>query len=135
MATMIRPLHDRVIIKRLDEEEQVRGGIIIPVIIYLTRERVEPDNSSSCFAPLSQSRNRSLPDRAWLTLSDLVRRRVGLREWLSGSFQSNIYWSSLARRSVNTTCRQNAQKPSGTRFAPNSRSCTKVFPSQKQNLD
>jgi len=30
MATMIRPLHDRVIIKRLDEEEQVRGGIIIP---------------------------------------------------------------------------------------------------------
>ena len=30
MATMIRPLHDRVIIKRLDEAEQVRGGIIIP---------------------------------------------------------------------------------------------------------
>src|SRR5438094_8745916 len=30
MATMIRPLHDRVIIKRLDEAEQKRGGIIIP---------------------------------------------------------------------------------------------------------
>ena len=30
MATMIRPLHDRVIIKRLDEKEQNRGGIIIP---------------------------------------------------------------------------------------------------------
>src|SRR5437016_4927507 len=30
MATMIRPLHDRVIIKRLNEEEQMRGGIIIP---------------------------------------------------------------------------------------------------------
>ena len=30
MATMIRPLHDRVIIKRLDEDEQMRGGIIIP---------------------------------------------------------------------------------------------------------
>src|ERR1700757_1336366 len=30
MATMIRPLHDRVIIKRLDEAEQARGGIIIP---------------------------------------------------------------------------------------------------------
>jgi chaperonin GroES len=30
MATTIRPLHDRVIIKRLDEEEQVRGGLIIP---------------------------------------------------------------------------------------------------------
>src|SRR5437016_83028 len=30
MATTIRPLHDRVIIKRLDEEEQVSGGIIIP---------------------------------------------------------------------------------------------------------
>src|SRR6266705_5565978 len=30
MATMIRPLHDRVIIKRLDEAEQRRGGIIIP---------------------------------------------------------------------------------------------------------
>jgi chaperonin GroES len=27
---MIRPLHDRVIIKRLDEQEQLRGGIIIP---------------------------------------------------------------------------------------------------------
>src|SRR5204863_9012197 len=30
MATIIRPLHDRVIIERLDEEEQMRGGIIIP---------------------------------------------------------------------------------------------------------
>ena len=30
MAIMIRPLHDRVIIKRLDEQEQMRGGIIIP---------------------------------------------------------------------------------------------------------
>lgn len=30
MTTMIRPLHDRVIIKRLDEQEQMRGGIIIP---------------------------------------------------------------------------------------------------------
>ena len=30
MATTIRPLHDRVIIKRLDSEEQMRGGIIIP---------------------------------------------------------------------------------------------------------
>ena len=26
----IRPLHDRVVAKRLDVEEQVRGGIIIP---------------------------------------------------------------------------------------------------------
>jgi len=30
MATNIRPLHDRVIVKRIDEGEQVRGGIIIP---------------------------------------------------------------------------------------------------------
>ena len=30
MATTIRPLHDRVIIKRLDEAKQIRGGIIIP---------------------------------------------------------------------------------------------------------
>jgi chaperonin GroES len=30
MATKIRPLHDRVIIKRLEEEEKSRGGIIIP---------------------------------------------------------------------------------------------------------
>jgi chaperonin GroES len=30
MTTTIRPLHDRVIIKRLDEQEQGRGGIIIP---------------------------------------------------------------------------------------------------------
>ena len=30
MATSIQPLHDRVLIKRLDEQEQVRGGIIIP---------------------------------------------------------------------------------------------------------
>src|SRR5262249_7494784 len=26
----IRPLHDRVIIKRIEEAEQIRGGIIIP---------------------------------------------------------------------------------------------------------
>ncbi len=30
MATTIRPLHDRIIVKRLDEQEQMRGGIIIP---------------------------------------------------------------------------------------------------------
>lgn len=30
MATNIKPLHDRVIVKRIDEGEQVRGGIIIP---------------------------------------------------------------------------------------------------------
>ncbi len=30
MTTNIRPLHDRVIVKRLAESEQVSGGIIIP---------------------------------------------------------------------------------------------------------
>ena len=30
MATTIKPLHDRVIIRRIEEGEQVRGGIIIP---------------------------------------------------------------------------------------------------------
>jgi chaperonin GroES len=30
MATTITPLHDRVIIRRIEEGEQVRGGIIIP---------------------------------------------------------------------------------------------------------
>ncbi len=30
MNTNIRPLHDRVIVKRIEEGEQVRGGIIIP---------------------------------------------------------------------------------------------------------
>jgi hypothetical protein len=30
MATKIRPLHDRVIIRRLDEEEKTKGGLIIP---------------------------------------------------------------------------------------------------------
>jgi chaperonin GroES len=30
MTTNIRPLHDRVIVKRIEEGEQVRGGIIIP---------------------------------------------------------------------------------------------------------
>jgi chaperonin GroES len=30
MAVSIRPLHDRVLISRVDEEEQMRGGIIIP---------------------------------------------------------------------------------------------------------
>src|SRR5438477_10513854 len=30
MAINIRPLHDRVVVKRIDEGEQVRGGIIIP---------------------------------------------------------------------------------------------------------
>jgi chaperonin GroES len=30
MAARIRPLHDRVIVKRIDEEEKSSGGIIIP---------------------------------------------------------------------------------------------------------
>ena len=30
MTTSIRPLHDRVLVRRLDEQEQMRGGIIIP---------------------------------------------------------------------------------------------------------
>src|SRR4026208_2476019 len=30
MATNIRPLHDRVIVKRIEQGEQIRGGIIIP---------------------------------------------------------------------------------------------------------
>src|SRR6266498_1132771 len=30
MTTTIRPLHDRVLVKRLDEQEEMRGGIIIP---------------------------------------------------------------------------------------------------------
>src|SRR5881394_4645683 len=30
MTIKIQPLHDRVIVKRIDEGEQVRGGIIIP---------------------------------------------------------------------------------------------------------
>ena len=30
MTTNIRPLHDRVIVKRIEEGEQARGGIIIP---------------------------------------------------------------------------------------------------------
>lgn len=30
MKMNIQPLHDRVIVKRIDEGEQVRGGIIIP---------------------------------------------------------------------------------------------------------
>lgn len=30
MTTNIQPLHDRVIVKHVDEGEQVRGGIIIP---------------------------------------------------------------------------------------------------------
>lgn len=30
MATKIRSLHDRVILKRLEEEEKTKGGLIIP---------------------------------------------------------------------------------------------------------
>ena len=30
MATKIRPLHDRVIVKRIEEEEKTKGGLIIP---------------------------------------------------------------------------------------------------------
>ncbi|MCS6805256.1 MAG: co-chaperone GroES [Acidobacteriota bacterium] len=30
MAVNIRPLHDRIVVKRLEPEEEVRGGIIIP---------------------------------------------------------------------------------------------------------
>ena len=30
MAIKVRPLHDRVIVKRIEEEEKSKGGIIIP---------------------------------------------------------------------------------------------------------
>ena len=30
MAMKIRPLHDRILVKRLEEQDTVRGGIIIP---------------------------------------------------------------------------------------------------------
>jgi chaperonin GroES len=30
VAIKVRPLHDRVLVKRLEQDEQVRGGIIIP---------------------------------------------------------------------------------------------------------
>ena len=30
MATKIRPLQDRIIVKRIEEEEKTKGGIIIP---------------------------------------------------------------------------------------------------------
>jgi chaperonin GroES len=30
MATKIRPLHDRVIVKRIEGEEKTKGGLIIP---------------------------------------------------------------------------------------------------------
>jgi chaperonin GroES len=30
VSVNVRPLHDRVLIKRVEEEEQIRGGIIIP---------------------------------------------------------------------------------------------------------
>jgi chaperonin GroES len=30
MAINVRPLHDRILIKRIEEQETVRGGIIIP---------------------------------------------------------------------------------------------------------
>ena len=30
MATTFRPLHDRVVVKRVEEETKTRGGIIIP---------------------------------------------------------------------------------------------------------
>jgi chaperonin GroES len=30
MTTRIRPLHDRVIVKRLEEDERTKGGLIIP---------------------------------------------------------------------------------------------------------
>ncbi|MFB3062426.1 MAG: co-chaperone GroES, partial [Candidatus Binatia bacterium] len=30
MDSNVRPLHDRVIVKRIEEEEKTKGGIIIP---------------------------------------------------------------------------------------------------------
>ena len=30
MASKIRPLHDRVIVRRIEEQEQMRGGLYIP---------------------------------------------------------------------------------------------------------
>ena len=41
MATKIKPLHDRVIVRRIEEGEQVRGGIIIPDTAKGTRQTLD----------------------------------------------------------------------------------------------
>src|SRR5207253_494504 len=57
-------------------------------------------------------------------------------EWLSGTYRLNICWSSLAKRSDDTTSLPNGQKPNETRFALSLKKSTKVFPIlQKQSLN
>jgi chaperonin GroES len=43
MSTNITPLHDRVIVRRIEEGEQVRGGIIIPDTDKENPQEVEID--------------------------------------------------------------------------------------------
>jgi len=40
MATKIRPLHDRVIVKRIEEDEKTKGGIIILIRPRKSRKKV-----------------------------------------------------------------------------------------------
>ncbi len=39
MAVNVRPLHDRILIRRIEEQETVKGGIIIPDTAKESRKR------------------------------------------------------------------------------------------------
>ena len=75
MATKVRPLHDRIIVERIDEGEQKIGGIIIPdtakekpqqgKVIAVGKGRIEKDGKVTPLDVKSATRSSSAntPDR------------------------------------------------------------------------
>jgi len=41
MATKLTPLHDRIVVRRVEEAETTRGGIIIPTAPRTSRKRAK----------------------------------------------------------------------------------------------
>ncbi len=73
MATKLRPLHDRIIVQRIEEGEQKVGGIIIP-----TAPRKSPSRArSSPSAPASRQGRQEDPARRQGGRHDSLRQVLG----------------------------------------------------------
>ncbi len=55
-----RPLHDRVVVKRIDAEEKTAGGIIIPDTAKRSRARAKSSPSARVAATKPASLSRSI---------------------------------------------------------------------------
>ena len=113
MGMNFRPLHDRVVVKRIDEEEKTAGGIIIP-----DTAKEKPMQGEIVAA------GPGMPGPA-ATISPCI----GFSFAVSGMIMPPAVFSSSSMRLTTTrSCR-------GLKFMPISRSLLKSFPDLKLPAD